>query len=284
MRNLIIADKVSKAYGDKQVLQNITFNLTSGKIVGLLGCNGAGKTTLLRSMMGLTTHTGNLSVLDLVPMRQRYEMMQRIAFIADTAILPKWITINQAIKFMQKTHAKFDVSKALVFLNQTNLPLNKKVKTFSKGMTVQAHLALLMAVDSEVMILDEPTLGLDPLYRKKFYSHLINNYYNENRSIIISSHQIEEIEHLLTDIMIIDKGEIILNSSMDAVYQRYCSITVNNDKSSIFMHKKPLGIKKSLVKSTYIFDRKFNTRIDKLGTMQPVSLYNLFIALLENKA
>ena len=281
MSNLITANRVSKRYGDRQALKDISFHLNRGQVVGLLGNNGAGKTTLLRCMMGMTTYIGDLSVLDLAPMEQRREMMQRIAFIADTAILPKWITLENAIKFLAINHCQFNMSKAREILLRAQIPLKQKIGRFSKGMVVQAHLGLLMAIDSELLILDEPTLGLDPLYRSRFYEHLMQEYFTPLRSIIISSHLIEEIEDLLTHVIMLRNGEVVLNASMADIQERFIRLSVNNQNSGSLLEKKPIHVEYDGEQTLCIFDKKFNSTIEQHGSRQPLSLSRLYIALME---
>ena len=281
MSNLITAENLTKRFGKTTALNNISLNIEKGKIVGLLGRNGAGKTTLLRSIMGLSNYEGTLSVLDLVPMKQRKTMMERMSFIADVATLPRWITLNQAIELMNKTHPRFNEKSAHKFLSQTKIDLNKKVKTFSKGMIVQAHLALIMAIDSELMILDEPTLGLDILYRKTFYSNLIKDYFNDNRSVIISTHQVEEIEHILTDIIMIDEGKIILNTSMNEFHERFCQIISTESEAQELREKKPLSEKVQLGRHQFIFDKNITPNLEQYKSSEPVSLSDVFVAKME---
>ena len=231
--SLIRASGLGKRFGDTKALTNVSLTVEPGRIIGLLGRNGAGKTTLLRSIMGLGSFDGFLEVFDQNPLADRLRLMNKLAFIADVATLPRWITINQAIKLMNVIHPRFDEAKARGFLGQTKIDCDKKVKTFSKGMIVQAHLALIIAIDSELMILDEPTLGLDIVYRKKFYSNLVQDYFNENRSVIISTHQVEEIEDILTHIIMIDEGEIILDASMEEFHSKYGDTSL----SDVFVSK-----------------------------------------------
>ncbi len=281
MTSLIISENLTKHYRDTIALNNVSLNIPRGKIVGLLGCNGAGKTTLLRSIMGLSNYSGKLLVSGLEPMAQRKKMMAKVSFIADVATLPRWITLNQAIDLMTNTHPRFDAKIARQFLTQTKINLNKRIKTFSKGMIVQAHLALIMSIDSELMLLDEPTLGLDIVYRKKFYNNLINDYFNANRSVIISTHQVEEIEHILTDIIIINEGEIILNCSMTEFNERFCKIITTELDAQELKQKQPLSEQLQHGKHVFIFDKKITPHLDQYNSAEPVCLSDVFVAKLE---
>jgi ABC-2 type transport system ATP-binding protein len=284
MSNLITAKHLSRHYGSTKALDDVSLTIERGKIVGLIGRNGAGKTTLLRSIMGLTRYDGELSVMGLTPIKQRQDMMKKMSFIADVATLPNWITIKQVIKIMETCHPHFKEDIALEFLKQTQIDINKKVKTFSKGMIVQAHLALIMAIESELMILDEPTLGLDIVYRKTFYSNLINDYFNDNRSIIISTHQVEEIEHILTDIIMIDNGSIILQCSMEEFNQRFFRVIVDTDQAEPFKALNPLSWSEQFGKVGIIFDTKHSGKIPQTEHIESASLSDVFVAKLEKQA
>ena len=211
---MIKIKNVSKAYGNFNALQNINLEINNGKIIGLLGRNGAGKTTLLRSIMGLHNFQGSIDIMGLNPKSQRAKLMENMSFISDVAVLPKWMKVHQVIDFVDGVHPKFNKEKALEFIDKTDLPLNKKIKALSKGMVTQLHLALITSIDVPLLILDEPTLGLDIITRKRFLDHLINDFFNEHRTIIITTHQVEEISSILTDLIIVEKGQIKFNKSM----------------------------------------------------------------------
>ena len=212
MANVISAKNVNKSYGDFKALNDVNFELEKGRILGLIGPNGAGKTTLLKAVLGLTNYSGDLKVLGLDPHKQRDELMQRVCFVADVAVLPRWIKVSQAIDFVEGVHPKFNRELCEKYLKETKIKRDSKVKALSKGMVAQLHLALIMAIDADLLILDEPTLGLDILYRKSFYESLLNDYFDSERTIIITTHQVEEIEHILSDLVFIQDGEIVLRS------------------------------------------------------------------------
>lgn len=201
MSNIIEAKGLNKQYGNFKALDNVSFELESGRILGLIGPNGAGKTTLLKSLLGLTPFEGELNIFGLDPHKQRDELMKRVCFIADVAVLPRWIKVSQAIDFVEGVHPRFSRELCEKYLEQTKIKRNSRVKSLSKGMVVQLHLALIMAIDADLLILDEPTLGLDILFRKSFYEQLLNDYFDDNRTIIITTHQVEEIEHILSDLI-----------------------------------------------------------------------------------
>ena len=206
MTSLISVNNVSKSFGRKQVLTSVNFSVNAGQIVGLVGPNGAGKTTCLQAILGLTDFDGDISVLGHHPRKDRVNMLNDVAYIADVAILPKWLKVSQALSYMQDIHKNFNLEKAQEFLAKTNIALTDKVKALSKGMVAQLHLALILAIDAKVLILDEPTLGLDILTRRQFYNHLLEDFYNEDKCIVVTTHQIEEIEHILTDVAFIRAG------------------------------------------------------------------------------
>jgi len=213
MSPLISINKLSKSYGNKNVVSNVDLTISAGQIVGLVGPNGAGKTTCLQAILGLTDFDGDIDVLGHHPRKDRVKMLNDVAYIADVAILPKWLKVSQALTYMQDVHQNFDIEKAKKFLQKTNISLSDKDKVLSKGMVTQLHLALILAIDAKVLILDEPTLGLDILTRRQFYSHLLEDFYSEDKCIIITTHQIEEIEHILTDVAFIQEGKIVLSES-----------------------------------------------------------------------
>ena len=212
MSTLISAAGLAKRYGQTQALDHIDFNVGEGRIVGLIGPNGAGKTTALKAILGLTSFEGSLDVLGIDPRQQRAQLMQNVCFIADVAVLPRWIRVGQALEFVEGVHPRFDRKRAESFLAKTDIHMSSKVKELSKGMVTQLHLALIMAIDARLLILDEPTLGLDILYRKEFYASLLNDYFDGDRTIVVTTHQVEEVEHILTDLLFIDRGRILLDA------------------------------------------------------------------------
>ena len=247
---------LTKQYGNKLILNRLDFQVEKGSILGLIGPNGAGKTTLIHTLLGLTSYQGNIRVLNYNPKKQRREMLEHMCFIADVAILPEWMTTFQALNFVQGVHPKFNRNTALAHLKKTKIEANQKIKNMSKGMVVQLHLALIMAIDVELLILDEPTLGLDILYRKNFYNTLMNEYHHLNRTIIITTHQIEEIESILTHIMMIHEGSIILDTQIKMISEHFIAIDEPNDHtaSSHLKDLNPLFIQKRHTDTQYIFE------------------------------
>nr|NIV18951.1 ATP-binding cassette domain-containing protein [Woeseiaceae bacterium] len=231
MTSVVSARNVSKHYGDVRAVDDVSFDIEQGCITGLIGPNGAGKTTLLKAVLGLTDCQGSLSVLGLDPFRQRKELMQNICFIADVAVLPRWIRVNQLLDFVEAVHSHFSRSRADELLARTKIPAKAKVRELSKGMVTQLHLSIITAIDAKLLVLDEPTLGLDILFRKEFYSNLLGDYFDEGRTIIITTHQVEEIENLLTDVMFIDNGRIVLDASMDTLPGQYVELLASSENA-----------------------------------------------------
>src|SRR5579862_2715081 len=231
MTAVIEARGLAKSYGGTRALDGLSFTVEPGRIVGLIGPNGAGKTTALKAILGLTDFDGNLSVLGLDPRRQRAELMEQVCFIADVAVLPRWIKVSEAIEFVSGVHPRFSREKCNAFLAHTKIQPTMRVRELSKGMIVQLHLALVMAIDAKLLVLDEPTLGLDILYRKDFYQSLLNDYFDEQKTIIVTTHQIEEIEYILTDLLFIRDGRIVLDATMDQIGERFAEVMVNPDKA-----------------------------------------------------
>lgn len=278
MSVVIKANNVTKRYKNCVALNSMSFDIQKGQILGLVGPNGAGKTTLLRSLVGLNTCEGDLEVLGLTPLAQRRQLMERLMFIADMATLPKWLKVWQAIEFVERVHPRFSRQKAEAFLAKTKIDINQTVKTLSKGMVTQLHLALIMAVDADVLILDEPTIGLDIIYRHEFYQSLLNDYFNEERTIIISTHQVEEIESILTHIMMINDGEIVLHDSMDAFTQRYCRLLVSPDKVQAAEQFNPIAQNELFGKKQFIFEDQDPKALSQLGALESVSVADVFLA------
>jgi ABC-2 type transport system ATP-binding protein len=281
MTAVIQARNLSKRFGTTAALDDVAFSIESGRIVGLIGPNGAGKTTALKAILGLTDFQGELSVLGLDPRKQRHELMQHVCFIADVAVLPRWLRVSEAIDFVAGVHPRFSREKCEQFLSRTKLKPRMRVREMSKGMIVQLHLALVMAIDARLLVLDEPTLGLDILYRKEFYQSLLNDYFDEQKTIIITTHQVEEIEHILTDLMFIRDGKIILDASMDAVADRFTEVMVNPDKAAAARALQPLGERQIFGKSIFLFDGTEKPRLAELGETRQPSIADLFVATMK---
>ncbi len=278
MTPLIKAEHLSKNYAGFKALDDIHFSIEPGQIVGLIGPNGAGKTTLLKTILGLTSYEGTLDVLTLTPRHNRKKLMAHMCFIADVAILPKWISVEQALTFVEGVHPRFNRSKALKFLERTQLRMPQKVCSMSKGMIVQLHLALVMAIEVNILVLDEPTLGLDIIYRKQFYQSLIEDYFNEQRTIIITTHQIEEIESLLTRIMMIHKGKLILDEKTDQLTEQFTLVHANSEKLNALKAFKPIATNKRLGEVICLFENVPRDMLEPYGTLSTPSIADIFTA------
>lgn len=278
MSALIEAKNLNKNYGRLRALQDVNLNVSAGQIVGLIGLNGAGKTTLLKSLLGFLRYRGDIEILGLHPRFKRSQLMERVSYIADVAILPRWLNANQLFDFMTGIHPQFHRQKALDFLSKTSIDLHKKIKTFSKGMMVQLHLALILAIDSELLVLDEPTLGLDILFRKEFYSDLLNHYFNENRSIVISTNQVEEIEHVITHVVMMNKGTIILNCSMENFANQFVEVLAPIENSPALNQLQPLVQQKQLNRMKYLFENVSKEKLKTLGVLSVPKVSDVFVA------
>ena len=281
MNPIIHARNLSKQYGVTKALDAVSFDIEAGRIVGLIGPNGAGKTTALKAILGLTDFDGELSVLGLDPRTQRTELMEQVCFIADVAVLPRWIRVREAVEFVAGVHPRFSREKCQAFLAHTKIEPGMRVRELSKGMTVQLHLALVMAIDAKLLVLDEPTLGLDILYRKSFYESLLGDYFDENKTIIVTTHQIEEIENILTDLMFIRDGKIVLAATMDEVAERYAEVMVNPDKVDAARALKPLNERQIFGKSIFLFDGVERAQLAELGELHKPSVADLFVATMK---
>ena len=281
MNAVVTANGLSKRYKNAIALDNVSFEIQPGRIVGLIGPNGAGKTTALKAILGLTSFQGQLDVLGLDPRTQRDKLMEQVCFIADVAVLPRWIRVREAIDFVANVHPRFSRAKCEAFLARTKLTPDQRVKQMSKGMIVQLHLALVMAIDARVLVLDEPTLGLDILYRKQFYQSLLEEYFDENKTIIVTTHQVEEIEHILTDLMFIRDGKIVLNTDMEAMGDRFAEVLVNADKAATARQLNPLDERQVFGKSIFLFDGVDQTRLAELGEIRRPSVSDLFVATMK---
>ncbi|MFT5644510.1 MAG: ABC-2 type transport system ATP-binding protein [Janthinobacterium sp.] len=281
MSAVISARRLSKHYGKQAALDNISFEIGRGRIVGLVGPNGSGKTTTLKALLGLTQFKGSLSVLGLDPRTQRDALMQEVCFIADVAILPRWLKVGAAIDFIEGVHPRFDRKKAERYLANTKLVPSMKVKAMSKGMVVQLHLALVMAIDAKLLVLDEPTLGLDILYRKQFYQHLLEDYFDHEKTIVITTHQIEEVEHILTDLLFIRDGKIILSASMDEVGERYTEVMVAPEHAVAAQALQPIATRSVFGKSVMLFDGVPRAELAPFGDARTPSVADLFVATMK---
>ncbi len=283
MNSLISITDLNKSYGSKKVLSGVNLSLNAGQIVGLVGPNGAGKTTCLQAVLGLTDYEGDISVLGYHPRKNRVDMLKDVAYIADVAILPKWLKVSQALSYMNDIHENFDLEKAQTFLAKTNIANNDKVKILSKGMVAQLHLALILAIDAKVLILDEPTLGLDILTRRQFYTHLLEDFYTEDKCIVVTTHQIEEIEHILTDVAFIQQGKIVLAQSTDDIRERFNLVSVTNEQVSQADELQPLFKNSMMGLTTMLFDNQDKETLQGLGKVSVPSLADVFVGVMNKE-
>ena len=281
---LIAGRNVTKKYKDRYALDHVNFTIQPGRIVGLIGPNGAGKTTLLNSILGLQGFEGDMDVLGLDPRLAREDLMENICFIADVAVLPRWIRTRQVIDFVEGVHPRFDRAKCMRFIDHATIRQDMKVSEMSKGMIVQLHLALVMAIDAQILVLDEPTLGLDILHRKQFYQRLLEDYFDENKTIVITTHQVEEIESILTDVIFIDRGKIVLQSPLDDLGQRYTQVMTSADNAEAARALGPISEQSMpFGKSIFVFDGVDRQQLTPLGELRTPSVADLFVATLKGE-
>jgi ABC-2 type transport system ATP-binding protein len=280
----IEARGLRKSFGTTTALDGINFRVEEGRILGVIGPNGAGKTTALNAILGLTPYQGELRVLGRNPWTERDQLTRDVCFIADVAVLPRWIKVSQALDYVAGVHPRFDRAKAESFLARTTIGRDRKVKHLSKGMVAQLHLALVMAIDAKLLVLDEPTLGLDLLYRKQFYDSLLNDYFDRNRTIVVTTHQVEELQHVLTDLMFMDRGHIVLDCSMEEIESRYVELAVNPGQLVAARALKPLNEREVLGRSIMLFDRVGRQQLAALGEVRTPSIADLFVAVMGDHA
>jgi len=282
--SLVSARNVSKSFGPVLAVNDVSFELEQGKIMGLIGPNGAGKTTLLKAILGLTDCDGALSVLGLDPFRQRKELMQNISFIADVAVLPRWIRVNQLLSFVESVHPRFSRPRAEELLSRTKILPRAKVRELSKGMVTQLHLSIITAVDAKLLVLDEPTIGLDIIFRKEFYGNLLNDYFDKERTILITTHQVEEIENLLTDVMFINDGRIVLHASMDALPERYVELMTSGENAERARRLNPIFERDVFGKKVLTFEGITREQLKGLGELRTPGIADLFVAKVKGAA
>src|SRR5947209_177054 len=280
----IEARGLRKVFGTTVALDNVNLRVEEGRILGLIGPNGAGKTTALNAILGLTPYQGELRVLGRNPWTEREQLMRDVCFIADVAVLPRWIRVSQALDYVAGVHPRFDRARAEAFLARTAIRHDSKVKQLSKGMVAQLHLALVMAIDAKLLVLDEPTLGLDLLYRKQFYDSLLNDYFDRNRTIVVTTHQVEELQNVLTDLMFMDRGRIVLNCSMEEIESRYVELEAHPGQVAAARALKPIYEREVLGRSILIFDRVDRQQLAALGNVRTPSIADLFVAVVGNHA
>src|SRR5213082_1460354 len=284
MSAVIEARGLTKSYGATRALDGVSFTVEPGRIVGLIGPNGAGKTTALKAILGLTAFGGELSVLGLDPRTERDQLMREVCFIADVAVLPRWLRVAHALDFVAGVHPRFDRAKAEGFLAKTTIKRTSKINELSKGMVTQLHLALVMAIDAKLLVLDEPTLGLDILYRKQFYDSLLNDYFDRSRTIVVTTHQVEEIQDVLTDVMFINRGRIVFDCSMEEFESRYLEVMVNPEQIAAARALKPIHERQVFGRSILLFDRVERQQLAALGDVRTPSIADLFVAVLSNQS
>ncbi|MEW6995320.1 ABC transporter ATP-binding protein [Colwelliaceae bacterium MEBiC 14330] len=283
MEALISITNLNKSYGSKKVLSGVNLSLTAGQIIGLVGPNGAGKTTCLQAVLGLTDYEGEINVLGHHPRKDRVNMLKDVAYISDVAILPKWLKVSQALSYMNEVHPNFNLAKAEAFLAKTNIVDSDKVKALSKGMVAQLHLALILAIDAKVLILDEPTLGLDILTRRQFYTHLLEDFYTEDKCIVVTTHQIEEIEHILTDVAFIQQGKIMLAQSIEEIKSRFDLVAVTSEQVSEADKLQPLFRNSMMGLTTMLFDNQDQETLQTLGKVTVPSLADVFVGIMNKE-
>jgi len=275
----IEAHGLRKAFGTTIALDGVDLSVEEGRILGLIGPNGAGKTTALNAILGLVPYEGQLQVLGRDPWEQRDVLMRDVSFIADVAVLPRWMRVSQALDYVAGVHPRFDRAKAEGFLAKTTIQHRSKIAELSKGMVTQLHLALVMAIDARLLVLDEPTLGLDILFRKQFYDSLLNDYYDRSRTIVVTTHQVDELQNVLTDLMFIDRGRIVFSCSMEEFETRYFEVLVNPDQVAAARALQPMHERQMLGRSVLIFDRIPREELSALGEVRTPSIADLFVAI-----
>ena len=276
----IEARGLRKAFGRTVALDNVDLRVEEGRILGLIGPNGAGKTTALNAMLGLTSYQGELKVLGRDPWTERDLLMRDVSFIADVAVLPRWLRVSQAVDYVAGVHPRFDRAKADGFLAKTDIRSTSKVRELSKGMVAQLHLSLVMAIDAKLLVLDEPTLGLDLIFRKQFYDSLLTDYFDHNRTIVVSTHQVEEIEHILTDVVFLNRGRVVLSTSMESFETRYLELMIGPEQLAKARELRPIHERQLFGRSLLIFDGVPREPLAALGEVRTPGLADLFIALM----
>ena len=279
----IEARNLRKAYGQTVALAGVALRVEEGRILGLIGPNGAGKSTALNAILGLTPYEGELKVLGRDPWTERDQLMRDVCFIADVAVLPRWMRVSQALDYVAGVHPRFDRAKAEAFLAKTTIKRTSRVRELSKGMVTQLHLALVMAIDARLLVLDEPTLGLDLLYRKQFYDALLNDYFDNTRTIVVTTHQVEEIQHILTDLMFIDRGRLVLDCSMEDFAARYCELMVAPDRLEAARALRPIHERQVFGRTILLFDNAPPEALAALGEVHTPSIADLFVAVIEDR-
>lgn len=281
MDTIVEARDIYKRYGDVVALDHLDIEIERGKIIGLIGPNGAGKTTLLKCLLGLASCDGEIKVLGMDPTSNRTRLLEKVCFIADTAILPRWMKVSQALEYLDNVHHRFNRELAETFLKKTSIKYNKRIQQLSKGMITQLHLALVMAIDARLLILDEPTLGLDILYRKEFYTNLIHDYFDHERTILVTTHQVEEIESLLTDLLFIRDGRLILNTTMEKLPEIFMEVHSRSDQVEQARALGPISERTTLGEVVFIYENLAREDLEPLGKLRTPSVADVFVAKMQ---
>ena len=278
---VIKANGVKKKYDDNFALDGIDLEVISGQILGFIGPNGAGKSTFLQSVLGLINTEGNLEVLGLDPRKDRHKLLKEVCYITDVAVLPKWMTVNQVLQYVDGVHPSFNLEKCLTILSRTNIKRSSKVRVLSRGMMVQLHLSIVMAIDAKLLVLDEPTLGLDLVYRKEFYSQLIEDYYDGDKTILISTHQVEEIEGVLSDAVFMNQGRVVLHDSIESINKKFLELRPNQDFIEKAKSLRPIHQRLELGREVLLFEDTEIDRLSNLGEVRPPFIADLFMAIMD---
>jgi len=281
---LVRAKNLSKRFGNVTALDAVDLEIPEGRIVGLIGPNGAGKTTALKALLGLTSFSGELEVLGMDPRRERHRVMQDVCFIADVAVLPRWLKVRQALQVAEGLHPRFSMSRAEKLLAASEVRLDSRVGQLSKGMVTQLHLALVMAIEAKLLVLDEPTIGLDIIYRKDFYATLLNDYFDEGRTILVTTHQVEEIEHILTDVVFINHGRIVLNETMERIGERFAQVAVAPDQAAAARELQPVYEQDVFGRKIFLFQDRTPQQLAALGESRVPGIADLFVAKIKGAA
>ncbi|MFL2706622.1 MAG: ABC transporter ATP-binding protein [Gammaproteobacteria bacterium] len=278
---VIKASGVKKSYEDSFALDGINIEVTSGQILGLIGPNGAGKSTFLQSVLGLINTEGNLEVLGLDPRRDRHKLLKEVCSITDVAVLPKWMTVDQVLTYVDGVHPGFNLKKCLSILSKTNIKRSQKIKTLSRGLVVQLHLSIVMAINARLLVLDEPTLGLDLVYRKEFYSQLIEDYYDGDKTILISTHQVEEIEGVLSDAVFMNQGRVVMHDSIESINKKFLELRPNQDSIEKAKSLRPIHNRVELGREVFLYEDTEYGKLNEIGEVRPPVIADLFIAIME---
>lgn len=284
MDSVVSAKSVIKRFGDFRAVDDVSFEIGKGKITGLIGPNGAGKTTLLKAILGLTECEGELSVLGLDPFKQRKELMRQICFIADVAVLPRWMRVSHLLDFVESVHPGFSRNRAEHFLSGTKVSATARVRELSKGMVTQLHLSIIMAIDATLLVLDEPTLGLDILFRKEFYGSLLEDYFDRERTILVTTHQVEEVENILTDVMFMNEGKIVLDADMDSLPETYVELLASSDAAERARRLNPIFEREVFGKKILTFENVSRDALEGLGELRTPGVADLFVAKVKGMA